>query len=234
MVDSVICWKWSNPGYRSQFDANSVMTLKRMVERNYRHPHRFICVTNEAEGLDCEVILDDRDFIELPSPHKPGQPSCYRRLRAFRPDIAKDFGNRFVMLDLDCVITGDVAPLWNEAVDFAMYEDPGHADQFNGSMLVLSAGARPQVWKQFDPGRSPALALEAGYYGSDQGWISYILDPKQERRFGRTDGLYSYRRHIMRTGGILPDNARIVFFHGAVDPWSPEAQALPWVAEHYR
>lgn len=71
--------------------------------------------------------------------------------------------------------------------------------------------------------------------GGDQAWISYVLGPG-EAVFTPADGVLSYRRHIQRTygGGLrLPKGARMVNFHGQVDPWSPYAQRLPWVREHW-
>jgi hypothetical protein len=31
----------------------------------------------------------------------------------------------------------------------------------------------------------------------------------------------------------LPQGARVINFHGVVDPWSPAAQGIGWVREHY-
>ncbi len=75
--------------------------------------------------------------------------------------------------------------------------------------------------------------MNAGFFGSDQGWISFCLKPN-ESKWGRKDGVYSYRNHLEQTGARLPENARIVFWHGRVDPWSQEAQALDWVREHWK
>ena len=100
-------------------------------------------------------------------------------------------------------------------------------------MMLLSAGARRQVWDRFDPDSSPAKAKGSGDFGSDQaGWISYSLG-KGEAKWTRQDGVYSFRNEIQRGGGLLPANARIVMFHGVVDPWSAAAQRLPWVRQHW-
>src|SRR4051812_8065560 len=103
---TVICWKWETPGYRSTFGPETVNVLRRMVARHYPRPHRFLCVTDATAGLDpdVEVVAPWNDFAEVPSPHGKKNPSCYRRLRAFAPDIEPVFGPRFVTIDLDCVI----------------------------------------------------------------------------------------------------------------------------------
>jgi hypothetical protein len=63
------------------------------------------------------------DYAQRPEPARRKNPSCYRRLRAFAPDIAATFGQRFVSIDLDCVITGDLRPLWNRSEDFVIWGD---------------------------------------------------------------------------------------------------------------
>jgi hypothetical protein len=209
-----------------------------MVARHYPHPHRFLCITDDAAGLDpdVETIPLWNDFAHVPSPHGGKNPSCYRRLRLFHPEIASVFGERFVSLDLDCVIVGDLTPLWDRPEDFVAWGDtnPLPGSHYNGSMMLLRAGARPQVWTEFDPATSPQLALRARCFGSDQGWISYCLGPG-EARWTQADGVYSFRNDIMPANvARLPANARIIFWHGHVDPWSNYAQAnCPWVREHY-
>lgn len=239
---SVVCWKWKpHDGYRSTFGPETVNVLRAMVARHYPHPHRFLCVTDDAEGIDPEVEIVPlwNDFAHLHNPHgHPRNPSCYRRLRAFHPEIGKVFGERFVSLDLDVVITGDLTPLWHRPEDFVIWGDTNPRTLFNASMYMLTAGARAKVWTDFDPLTSPMKAKAAGQFGSDQGWIGYVLGPG-EAKWSRADGVYSYRNEIAANhsksgvGGRLPKDARIVFFHGHVDPWAA-GQALPWVREHYQ
>lgn len=233
---TVVTWKWNPPaGYRSIFGPETVNTLKRMVARQYPHPHRFLCVTDDAVGLDpdIQVIPAWNDFADVPSPHHGKNPSCYRRLRAFAPDIGEIFGPRFVSLDLDCVVTGSLEPLWDRPEDFVIYGDTNPRTLYNGSMVLMTAGARRKVWDSFDPTSSPHVAHAAGNFGSDQAWISHCLG-RGEAHWTRTDGVYSYRNDLMRTDGKLPANARMVIFHGPTDPWGAEAQGLKWVREHYR
>lgn len=232
---SVVCWRWSpKPDYRSTFGPETVNTLRAMVRRHYRSDVRFICVTDDTQGLDpgVEVIPDWKDHVSIPSPHGGKNPSCYRRLRMFAPDIASAFGSRFVSLDLDTVITGDLNPLWDRSEDFVIWGDTNPRTPYNGSMMMMNAGARPQVWTQFDPRTSPKLAMRAGFFGSDQGFLSYILGPN-ETKWGKKDGVYSFRNDLQEAKNI-PANCRIVFFHGRHDPWTGFVQTqYPWVKAHY-
>jgi hypothetical protein len=232
---SVVCWKWKpKAGYRSAFGPETVNTLRAMVARHYAKPHRFICVTDDPAGIgsDVEIVPLWDDYASVPNPYGARQPSCYRRLKAFSSEAKFLFGDRFVSLDLDCVVTGDLVPLWDREEEFVIWGDTSPRTPYNGSMFLLKAGSRRAVWEDFDPHTSPARSKALGYFGSDQAWIGARLGP-HEAKWSKADSVYSYRLDIKRLGG-LPDDARIVMFHGAVDPWSAEAQRLAWVREYYR
>lgn len=229
---SFVTWLWKTPNYRTAFTAEHVNVLAAMIRRNYIIPCRIICVTNDATGIDprIEIVPDREDFKDVASPHGKGNPSCFRRLRLFHPDAASDFGPRIVSIDLDSVITGDLRPLFDRPEEFVGWADALRPAQYCGSLTLLTAGARPRVWTDFDPERSPREAKAAGNLGSDQGWISHCLG-KGEAQWTQADGVYSYRWDKVR-GGPLPANARIVFFTGEPKPWAE--MGVAWVREHYR
>ena len=227
---SVVCYLWRRAAPGGYTPAH-VDRLARMVARRYRRPHRFVVVTNDpgpfADGI--EVVPDACDFAALRSPEGLSMPACYRRLRLFHPDAGAIFGPRIVALDLDVVLTGDVAPLWDRPEPVVLYRDPLFSAQANGSMLLLRTGTRPHVWATFDPERSPALAYAAGYRGSDQAWISYALPDAP--RWDTRDGIYSFRRHV--AAGAPAPSTRAVIFHGNPKPWDAGPQRLAWVREHW-
>ncbi len=205
-----------------------------MINRHYQRPHRLTCITDDPAGIDPTIrIIPLWDtFSQIQNPYGAHAPSCYRRLRLFAPDACDLIGPRFVCIDLDTVIVGDVRPLWDRSEDIVLYDDPlYHGKQYCGSMLMMTAGARPQVWNDFDPNASPRLAMAAGRRGSDQAWISYKIPG--EATWGPQDGVYSYRRHILPKGGVLPPDARLTMWHGDHDPWDPAAQQLPWVTDNW-
>jgi hypothetical protein len=236
-VPTVVCFKWrAPPGYRSQFNARHVNTLAAMVRRCYAKDHNFVCVTDDFAGLDKSIrrvaLWPDHSQLINPMGARRG-PSCYRRLKLFARDAAALFGKRIIALDLDVVLTADVAPLFDRPEDFIIWGDTHPRTFYNGSFWSLKAGALPEIWEEFDPQRSPALAKAAGHFGSDQAWLSYRLGTGRPT-FGQADGVYSFRVHVAPDGGRLPANARLVVFHGKIDPWSGEAQQLKWVRDNWR
>lgn len=234
---TVVTWKWKPPvGYRSEFGPETVNTLAAMVGRHYKHAHRVVCVTDDAAGIDSSIGIIPlwSDLSQLQNPHGAHQPSCYRRLRAFSTEARDWFGDRFVSVDLDCVIVGDMAPLWNRPEEFIIWGSGTDKRVWcNGSMWMMTAGSRRQVWDTFNAKTSPGLAKRAGHFGSDQGIIGHVLG-KKEAMWTTKDGVYSYRVHLNGGSKQLPGDARIVFFHGQFDPWQARCLAVPWIAEHYR
>lgn len=232
---TIVTFLWKPPeGYRSQFRAEHVRILRNMVARHYRRPHRFVAITDSTDiDPDIEVLPLWSDHSALPSPHGKHQPSCYRRLKLFSRDAAQWLGERIVSLDLDCVITGDLTHLWDRSDDFVIWGDTNPTNPYNGSMILMNAGARPHVWETFDPVESPKKTKAMGFFGSDQAWLAACLG-KGEKRWTTADGVYSYRVHLVQCKRDLPQNARVVMFHGQTDPWSEEAQKHEWVRKHYR
>ena len=233
--ETVVCFKWApRPGYRSTYAPETVNALKRMVQTHYQHDHRFVCITDDSAGIDADVEIVPlwQDFADIPSPHGGKNPSCYRRLKLYAPEMADVLGSRFVAIDLDTVLTADVMPLWDRPEDIVLYGDTNPKTHYNGSMVLMTAGSRAKVWETFDPRRSPRLAMDSGAFGSDQGWISYCLGGG-EAKWTRADGVYSYRNHLAPKGGRLPADARLVNFHGSTDPWSPRVRGLSWIQQHY-
>lgn len=238
MLD-VVCFKWKpTPGYRSKFEAVHVMTLAAMVRRHYQKPHRFSCITDDPTGIDqnkVRVIPLWPDYSDLPSAYGRHNPSCYRRLKLFSREAADIIGPRFVSTDIDMVFTGDLIPLWDRPEDFVMIKSATQGGKYiyNGSLLLHRAGTRSQLWDNFHPIKSPQETLRRQFFGSDQAWISMTLG-KGEATWDTPDGVYSFRIHLEPKGGILPANAKVVAFHGATDPWDPQAQRLKWVRQCWR
>ncbi len=228
---NVITFLWHKPGYRSTYTHEHVRTLARMVQRYYDKPHRFICFTDklpEFDGIVEWLPLWD-DYAEVPNPTWPNRgPSCYRRLRLF--DF---FDGPFVMLDLDLVIVGDLAPLWDRPEPCVTYQPPLLLGGVNGAMLLCNQPDRYRfVWDLFDPDTSPAETTRLGYRGSDQAWLTACLQ-HCSGRWTQAHGLYDYctLKPHRRRPSVLPDDARIVFFHGKPDPWECNEE---WIRDAYR
>lgn len=194
-------------------------------------PHRLAVVTHENVSIPgLEVIRPPRDFDDVRIPTwNEKKPQCLRRLSMFRPDAEKWFGPRIISMDLDCIIAGPLDPLFDVPDDFKMMEGTAPLKRpYNGSMMLLTAGARPQVYTEFTPQR----AVEAGrhFLGSDQAWIGFCLG-WGEKTWSDADGaLWFSPRYSLG----VPD-CRVMFFPGTPKPWQV-AGSRPldrWVRQNY-
>lgn len=189
-------------------------------------PHRIACVTDLVASFqsEIEVIAPPGDFEDIHIPTwAADRPQCFRRLAMFRPEPI--FGHRFACMDMDCVIAGALDPLFDRPEDIVLYRTPRSAINttrpYCGAMLLMTAGARPQVFTEFTPARAEAAGRR--YPGSDQAWISNCLGPG-EATWSEADG-------VLWWGDWRPDvDARITFHPGDQKPWHI---GHPWVSQRY-
>lgn len=231
-----LTYKWKpKPGYHSNFNGEHVNVLARMVERNFKAPHRFVCYTDDKDGID-RTLVDARDIWD---DHKDlavfarSNPSAFRRLKMYARDAADWLGERIFMMDLDIVITGHLTPVLDRPEDFVINAGVVPFMPYNSALILFSAGARPQLWEAFDPVESLAFARSKGQPHTDDGWIGAKLGPN-EATFGPKNGVYSFEADILGKRDTLPANAAIVNFCGKNDPDGPLAQSYDWVRENYR
>lgn len=227
---SIITWLWKQPNGRTSYTSEHVNTWADMVRRHLAMDHEIACVTDTPEGIDpsVRIIEPPGDFVDVRIPtwsDERGMPQCLRRLAMFRPDAADIFGERFVSMDLDAVIAEPLDPLFDRSDDFMMYRGTSTARPYNGSMVMMTAGARPQVYTEFTPER----AAEAGrhFIGSDQAWISHTLG-WGEPTWGPEHGVVWWGS---RTNHQAPE-WRLMFFPGAQKPWQLAGDS--WINLHYR
>jgi hypothetical protein len=234
---AVCCFQW-NSGYR-EYKPEYVNILARGYKRNLSIPHRFVCVTEETKGFsrDVEVFPLPPEALEaarLASPEGPRFPASYRRLWAFS-EQAKVLGDWILMTDIDCVVTGQVDPLIQYALDkhhdFVGWRPSslwGVEDRIAGGNWLLRTGTRTEVWTGFCK-ESAIRARQAGYRGSDQAYLSYCL-AKTAAIWPQHCGIYQAQQMKKQGFKVLPKDARIVHFNGRVKGW--DLKNIPWIRSH--
>jgi hypothetical protein len=226
-VLNILSWLWQQEGGRTSYTAGHVNIWAAQIRRHTTIAHQVCCVTDTPLGLDDDiaVIAPPGDFVGFET-HRWGKhlPNCFRRLALFRPDAADIFGERFVSMDIDCVIASSIDTLFDRDEDFVMYRGTNPSRPYNGSMLMMTAGCRSQVYERFN-GHDARIAADM-YLGSDQSWISYVLG-RGEATWGPEDGVAWYgsrRNHKL---------IKVMFFPGYPKPWHLIGRDK-WITEHYR
>lgn len=212
--------------------------LARQIRQHYTGPHRFVCITDETERFSKDIELlptpaEAKAVAHLGSPEGERFPSCYRRLWLFS-QAARMLGEKVFLLDLDCLVVGDLRPLTEIPGDFVGWSpntDWGARNRLGGGTWMLKTGSHPAIWDDFaaDPLREINAAHAKGYRGSDQAYISYRLERDAQRWSGR-HGIYQRQDGVERWTQ-LPGDARIIHFNGPSKPWEECWFNRPWVVE---
>lgn len=234
---TVLTWLWAQPNGRTSYTAEHVNTWAAMVRRHLTMDHRLACVTDMPEGIEpsIKIIAPPGEFEDVSIPtwsdaRAKGLPQCFRRLVMFAPNAAEMFGERFVSMDLDCVVGDSLDPLFDHGHDFRMYRGTNASRPYNGSMVQMTAGCRPKVYTEFSQER----AIDAGkkFLGSDQAWISFQLG-WGEADWGPEHGVHWYgSRHNRNAIG-----RRLMFFPGNPKPWQIVGGPMEhdrWIMANYR
>lgn len=235
---SIVCFFWHDDRAKCRniysYSEKHVRLLKRMVERNITRPYEFMVVTDQPEKFDevKTIKLDMTTFV-------PG--TRYAKLMLWRKDIGDIIGDRILYLDLDCVIADSLDPIIDRPEDVVLWRNPNFQGpdkrraRYNSSIILIKAGARPQLYDEFDPKRDP-VKLRKIWGGTDQAWISHKLSWTDEAYWTDQDGVYGAGRLkdiVPGVGTKLPENARIVFFPGSRIPHMKEIQEdHPWITQH--
>lgn len=213
---TICTWRWG-----TKYGPEYVEKLQASVARNLTIRHQFFCVGDD-EPIQDQNLLSVRD-------------GCYARLRMFDPDWLPwlKWGiTRLVCLDLDLVITSSLDELLSRPEPFNILHG-GHFNPcaFNGSVMMIDRGARPELWSRFSVKEAEAVATADGTWrGSDQTWIAHVAPDAPG--WSHRDGIYGYQKPGWNTGNDLPDDARIVAFPGSKDP--SRLMHLPWVRDNWR
>jgi hypothetical protein len=195
-------------------------------------PHRIACVTNTPKGIDesIRIIKPPGDFEDAKPHWGPLKPNCFRRLAMFRRDAAGIFGERFVCMDLDCVIGGQLDPLFKRPEDLVLYKGTAPDRPYNGSMMLIKAGCRPQVFEDFDD--CAASTCGQIFVGSDQAWLAMKLGRK-EKVWSERDGVFWYGPLYQAVA--KKTTPRILFFPGKIKPWTiAQINIDRFTTENYR
>lgn len=207
-------WLWG-----SKYGAHYVERLAAGVARHLKQPHRF-------------VVFHPSDEDE----YLTQMPGCFARLRAFDPDWQKAQGikpgDRIVCMDLDLIVTGHLDPLFDRPEEFVILQGANSSNPcpYNGSLWLLRAGYRPDVWADFSVEAASKIRFDA--FTDDQAWFWHKMPKAAGWKAGPQSGVYAFQKTTWPKGEALPRDARVVAFPGWRDP--SQYVRLEWVREHWR
>lgn len=209
----VVTWIWGD-----KYGLEDIRKLKAGVTRHLEQQHTFLVARPPPEDDLLTTIK-----------------GCFCRLRMFDPQWQASMGiqdgDRIVCMDLDIVIVGSLDPLFNRAERFTILQGANAANPcpFNGSLMMLRAGAHPEVWSDFSIGQ--ALLIPFFEFPDDQGWLHHKLPNASGWKVGAPSGVYAFQKPGWPKGDALPHDARMVVFPGWRSP--SRFTHLSWVKQYW-
>lgn len=207
----VTTWVWG-----SKYPRVYVERLAAGVARHLKQEHNFIvCRPGEEDAALTEVK------------------GCFARLRTFDPDwqYARGFkpGDRIVCLDLDMVVTGPLDALFDRPEPFVILQgvNSSNPNPFNGSVWMVRAGYRPDVWTDFSLEAASKVPFDA--FPDDQAWFHHKMP--DAAAYGPATGVLAFQKPGWPKGTQLPPTASLVAFPGYRDP--AQFTHLDWVRAHW-
>jgi len=200
---NVCCLKWGK-----KYSADYVNRLAAMVRRNLKQSHRFVCLTDDATGIhpsiECYPLLDQ------------GLEGWWHKMSFFRPEIY-DLKGTLLFLDLDLVLVGKLDPFFDHPGSFCMIEDwlSKGKPLFNSSVFRLEIGSMAAIYEQFQKQDITSLMKQ---YPGDQEWLSAHV---QNVTTWPLSWCVSFKWQCALPQPhhpVLPEDAKIVVFHGKPDP----------------
>lgn len=116
-MDNTVCiltMKWG-----TLYSSDDVNRLYRQVRRHLSRPHRFVCFTDDALGLDSGIEAQPLPELGLPEGHGDTR---WRKLALFRRDLGGLQGTA-LFLDIDLVVVDDLSPFFDLPGDFFIIRD---------------------------------------------------------------------------------------------------------------
>ena len=229
----VLCVKHGN-----KYSAEYVNTLYRMVSRNCSLEFGFVCLTDDASGIDPNITT-----IPLPRDLKGWWAKPYM----FSNDLGLD--GVILYMDLDVVIAGNIDKLftysphqWCIIRDFTRALRPNW-QKYNSSVIRFQTGQLDHLWQDFKKHR---IEYQRKFFG-DQDWLYAKASPNPQ--FWPESWILSWKWEIRKSKQFAPGGRRgsrqfkdvedvvprpeccVTVFHG--DP-NPELVEDPWVKHNWR
>lgn len=210
------------------YTSQRVNKLARMMEKHVTVPHEFVCLTDDASGLDVRHIKIDR--IRAPI----WRMDNFTKLRAFE----QVFDGDCVLLDMDAVILRNIDHIVADPAPFKiMAGTVSKADDlpvcpYNSSLVKFDQEHARRIWdawRETDIADIPTRDSSGRkMIGSDQVFLAHAVPDAPT--WTPSDGVIQWQR---RRGC---QNPAIVFFAGLVKPWDTRVrrETLEWWAAYDR
>ena len=204
----------------TKYSPEYVNLLAAMVRKNLTIPHRFVCFTDNAEGLNSRIEVRPLPEMEIDA-RLPER--CWRKLSIFQERL-DDLVGQALFMDLDVLIWDNLDSFFEIAGEFYIIRDWNlkRQDIGNSSLFRFEIGKYPDLL-QYYLEHSEQVRKETR---NDQWFITRQMRQKGLHQYWQDDWCVSFRKSCMRPfplGYFLdtklpPKGTKAVIFHGNPNP----------------
>lgn len=242
---NILCIKWGK-----KYGPDYVNTLYSMVSRHLSLPFRFVCLTDDWEGVLDEIEVKAipkvgfKDFDE----RKPWTfHHGWLKLTSFASPLC-DLEGPTLFLDLDIVIVGSLDEFFEPEGEFLVIKEWDKSDATgNTSVFRFNAGAHPDVLQYLTD--NPDKAMQQ--VRNEQEYVTQFIDRQGKLKYWPIEWCRSFKRHCVRPFPFsffqeprVPTGAKIIVFHGKPHPdqamngrsgkWYRKVLPTTWIADNWR
>lgn len=242
---NVLCIKWGK-----KYGPEYVNKLHSMVSRHLHRPFRFVCLTDDAVGINPAIEVKPIpmvgfDEFDQRKPWTFGH--GWLKLTSFASPLY-DLQGRTLFLDLDIVIVDSLDPFFEQPGEFVVIKEWDKKDGTgNTSCYVYTIGAHTDALDHLKKDYPASI----GTVRNEQEFITQYLAHQGKLSYWPDAWCRSFKRHCLQRGLMgwfkpptIPEGARIIAFHGKPNPpdaiagvsgkWYRRVMPTQWVADHWR
>lgn len=242
---NVLCIKWGK-----KYGPEYVNKLHSMVRRHLHRPFRFVCLTDDAHGIDPAIEVKPIPMIGFDEfdQRKPWTfAHGWLKLTSFARPLY-DLEGRTLFLDLDIVIVDSLDPFFEQQGEFIVIREWDKKDGTgNTSCYLYTIGAHADALDHLRKDYPASIATVR----NEQEFITLYLARQGRLSYWPDAWCRSFKRHCLQPGLMgwfrpptIPDGARLIAFHGKPNPpdaiagesgkWYRRVLPTQWVADHWR
>jgi hypothetical protein len=242
---NVLCIKWGK-----KYGPEYVNILRSMVSRHLHQAHRFVCLTDDAAGIDASVEvlpMPKVGFADFDNMELWARQHGWLKLASFARPL-HDLEGPTLFIELDVVIVGELDSFFTPPGEFIVIREWDKRDGTgNTSVYRFTAGAHVDALEYFKQHSDEARRE----YRNEQQYITTFLARQGKMSFWPEAWCRSFKRHCVRAHGLnlflpprIPEDARIIAFHGKPNPpdaiagisgkWYRRVIPTQWVKDHWR
>lgn len=213
MDKNVICVKWGD-----KFGAEYVNRLYKMVEKNLTIPHRFVCFTDNPNG-----IMEGVEIRPLPELNDDGLPEkAWKKLGLFT-DKLSDLEGEALFLDLDVIVKDNIDCFFEKEGEFNIIKDWDFPKDIigNSSVFKFKVNKYPEIIENFYKEGKDIRKR----YKNEQAFLSHQMFDKGILNYWDKNWCVSFKRSCLRPFPLNffmqpkdPKGVKILIFHGRPTP----------------